>query len=114
MGRQCAVFHADDEHVAELPPLGAVQAHQPHLVAGVVLVGVGEQGERCGQFGRTGSAPAVSAGLLEPVAHLVQVAAADPTQPLTRAPSGTRALIRSYVVARMGNTLSNSLEQVTK
>src|SRR3546814_11944918 len=43
--RQGAVLDADDEHVAELQPLGRVQAHQPPLVAGPVLVGVGEQGE---------------------------------------------------------------------
>src|SRR5690606_21543356 len=65
--RQRAVLHADDEHVAELQPLGRVQAHQPHLVAGVVLVGVAEQSERGGKLARPGAA----AGPVEPVGQFV-------------------------------------------
>ena len=38
--RQVAVLAADDEDEAELQALGRVQAHQPHLVAGLAAVGV--------------------------------------------------------------------------
>src|SRR5690606_7351450 len=69
--RQVAVLQADDEHEAELQALGRVQAHQPHLVAGIALVRVREQGEGRGEFARAGVAPAV-----EPVREFVQVAPA--------------------------------------
>ena len=68
--RQDAVLDADDEHVAELQALGRVQAHQPHLVAGVALVGVRQQRERGGEFAGAGRARAV-----EPVGEFVEVAA---------------------------------------
>src|SRR3546814_18334668 len=44
--RPGAVLAPDDEHVAALQPLARVQAHQPTLIARLVLVTVGGQGER--------------------------------------------------------------------
>ena len=38
--RQGAVLQPDDEDLAELQSFRAVQAHEPHLVARVALVGV--------------------------------------------------------------------------
>src|SRR5690349_858110 len=52
--RQVAVVHADDEHVAELQALGRVQAHQPHLVAGIALVRVRQQRQRRGEVAGSG------------------------------------------------------------
>src|SRR3546814_9982025 len=57
--RQGAVLDADDEHVAELQALGRMQAHQPHLVAGVALVGMRQQRQRGGEVARAGVAAAV-------------------------------------------------------
>ena len=69
--RQVAVLHADDEDVAELEALRRVHRHQPHLVAGIALVGMRQQRERGGQFAGAGGSRAV-----EPVGQFVQVAAA--------------------------------------
>ncbi len=67
--RQDAVFAADDEHIAELQPLGPVQAHQPHLVAAVVLVVARQQGQLRGQVADALAARAAA----KPVGQFVQV-----------------------------------------
>ena len=67
--RQGAVLAADDEHAAELQALGRVQAHQPHLVAAVVLVVARQQGQLRGQVAGAGAARAA----FEPFGQLVQV-----------------------------------------
>src|SRR5690606_19581584 len=69
--RQRAVLDADDEDVAELQALRRVQAHQPHLVAGLALVRVREQRELGREFAGTRSLAAV-----EPLGQLLQVLAA--------------------------------------
>ena len=66
--RQRAVLAADDEDVAELQPLGAVHRHQPHLVAGVALVGVREQCELRGEF-----AGARALAAVEPAGEFLEV-----------------------------------------
>ncbi len=69
--RQGAVLAADDEDIAELQALGRVQAHQPHLVAAVVLVVARQQRQLRGQIADIAAArPAV-----EPVGQFVQVGA---------------------------------------
>jgi hypothetical protein len=66
--RQVAVLAADDEDDAELQALGRVQAHQPHLVAGLAAIGVAEQRQLRRQFAR-----AAAARGFEPAGQLVEV-----------------------------------------
>ncbi len=71
--RQRSVLAADDKDEAKLQTLGCVQRHHAHGIAGLVAIGVTEQGELRGQV-----AGAVVAALhgAKPVGQLAQIAQA--------------------------------------